>query len=222
MEHTHTDIQTATYMFGAIADAGCVPLARIPTGKHEYIKMVLDCGAMGIVAPMVMSADEARAIVAAAKYPPRGNRSVGGGMHAINFGATADEYYKRADDEILVIIQTEHIKAVEIAEEIYSVPGLDAVFVGPNDLAFSMRSEPGVPPAKELFESTLTRIREAAKRCQLPCGLHVLTAADALRRAREGWQFIAVASELKMMLEGAADLARQVAAQPASDDLAKY
>ena len=75
MEHTHTDIQTAAFMFGAIADAGCVPLARIPTGKHEYIKMVLDCGAMGIVAPMVMDAAEARAIVAATKYPPQGNRS---------------------------------------------------------------------------------------------------------------------------------------------------
>ena len=88
MEHTHTDIETAAYMFAGIADAGCVPLARIPTGKHEYIKMVLDSGAMGIVAPMVMDAEEARSIVAATKYPPRGNRSVGGGMHAINFGAT--------------------------------------------------------------------------------------------------------------------------------------
>jgi 4-hydroxy-2-oxoheptanedioate aldolase len=222
MEHTHTDIQTAAYMFGAIADAGCVPLARIPTGKHEYIKMVLDCGAMGIVAPMVMDRDEAQAIVAATKYPPRGNRSVGGGMHALNFGGTADEYYKRADDEILVIIQTEHIQAVERADEIYSVPGLDAVFVGPNDLAFSMRGADGTPPGKETFEATLTRIREAAARNTLPCGLHVLTAADALRRAREGWQFIAVGSELKMMLEGAAELLRQVQEAPHAPELAKY
>jgi 4-hydroxy-2-oxoheptanedioate aldolase len=222
LEHTHTDIQTAAFMFGAIADAGCVPLARIPTGKHELIKSVLDCGAMGIVAPMVMSAAEAKAIVAATKYPPRGNRSVGGGMHALNFGATADEYYKKADDEILVVIQTEHIQAVEIADEIYSVPGLDAVFVGPNDLAFSMKAADGTPPSKELFEATLTRIRDAAKRNQLPSGLHVLTAADALRRAREGWQFIAVGSELKMMLEGAADVTRQVKADDAAVDLAKY
>jgi 4-hydroxy-2-oxoheptanedioate aldolase len=74
MEHTHTDIQTAAMMFGAIADAGCVPLARVPAGKHEWIKMVLDCGAMGIVAPMVMDAAEALAIVAATKYAPRGNQ----------------------------------------------------------------------------------------------------------------------------------------------------
>jgi 4-hydroxy-2-oxoheptanedioate aldolase len=222
MEHTHTDIQTAAYMFAAIADAGGVPLARIPTGKHEYIKMVLDCGAMGIVAPMVMDAAEAESIVAATKYPPRGNRSVGGGMHALNFGATAEEYYRKADDEILVVIQTEHIKAVEIADEIYAVPGVDAVFVGPNDLSFSMRAADGSPPSKDTFEATLTRIREAAQRQKLPCGLHVFSAGDALRRAREGWQFIAVVSELKLMLEGAAEIVRQVDPQNAASNLAKY
>ena len=158
MEHTHTDIQTAAMMFGAIADAGCVPLARVPTGKHEWIKMVLDCGAMGIVAPMVMDAAEARAIVAATKYAPRGNRSVGGGFHAINYGATAEEYYRHADDEILVVIQTEHIRAVEVADEIYSVPGINAIFIGPNDLGYSMRSADGTMPSKEVFEETLTRI----------------------------------------------------------------
>jgi 4-hydroxy-2-oxoheptanedioate aldolase len=222
MEHTHTDIQTATFMFGAIADAGVVPLARIPTGKHEYIKMVLDCGAMGIVAPMVMDAAEARAIVAATKYPPRGNRSVGGGMHALNFGATAAEYYSKADDEILVVIQTEHIKAVEIADSIYSVPGIDAVFVGPNDLAYSMRGPDGSHASKDAIEATLTRIREAAQRNRLPCGLHVLTGADAVKRAAEGWQFIAVGSELKMMLDGATNVARHVNPEEAPGELAKY
>ena len=142
--------------------------------------MVLDCGAMGIVAPMVMDAAEAELIVAATKYPPHGNRSIGGGMHAINFGTTADEYYKKANDEILVIIQTEHIRAVEIADEIYAVPGVDAVFVGPNDLTWSMKAADGTPPSKELFEATLTRVREAAQRQKLPCGLHVFSAADAV------------------------------------------
>jgi 4-hydroxy-2-oxoheptanedioate aldolase len=222
MEHTHTDIQTAAFMFGAIADAGCVPLARVPAGKHEWIKMVLDCGAMGIVVPMVMDANEARAVVAATKYSPRGNRSVGGGFHAINFGCPAEEYYKNADDEILVIIQTEHIRAVEIADEIYAVPGVNAVFVGPNDLAYSMRSADGTMPSKEAFEGTLTRIREAAGRQHLPCGLHVTTTTDALRRAREGWQFIAVGSELKFMLEGAAEHHRHASPAHLAEDLAKY
>jgi 4-hydroxy-2-oxoheptanedioate aldolase len=222
MEHTHTDIQTAALMFGAIADAGCVPLARVPAGKHEWIKMALDCGAMGIVAPMVMDAAEARAIVAATKYSPRGNRSVGGGFHAINFGTTAEEYYKNADDEILVVIQTEHIRAVEAADEIYAIPGIDAIFIGPNDLAYSMRSDDGTMPTKEVFEATLARILEAARRQKVPCGLHVLTAEDALRRAKQGFQFIAIGSELKFMLEGSAAAVRQINPSEVEEDLAKY
>ncbi|WP_422926028.1 HpcH/HpaI aldolase family protein [Singulisphaera sp. PoT] len=222
IEHTHTDIQTAALMFGAIADAGCVPLARIQASRHEYIKSVLDCGSMGIIVPMVMDAAEARSVVAAAKYPPRGNRSVGGGLHAMNFGATAVDYYGKADDEILVVIQTEHISAVEIADEIYSVPGIDAIFVGPNDLAASMRAADGTPPSKTYMEETLQRILAAAKRNNVPCGLHVTSFAEADRRVKEGWQFIAVGSELKLMLDGASTLVSQLYPGSATGELAKY
>ena len=222
MEHTHADIQTAALMFGAIADGGCVPLARVPTGRHDYIKMVLDNGAMGIVAPMVMDADEARSIVAACKFPPAGNRSLGGGLHALNYGCTAETYFERANDELLIVIQTEHIQAVECADEIYSVPGIDAIFVGPNDLAASLRKPDGTPPGKPQMEDVLQRILATAKRHGVPCGLHVQTPADALRRAKEGWQFIAVASELKMMLDGVAALMDAVNPDRAKADLAKY
>ncbi|WP_435005235.1 HpcH/HpaI aldolase family protein [Tundrisphaera lichenicola] len=222
IEHTHTDINTAAQMFGAIADAGCVPLARISAGRHDLIKSVLDCGAMGIVAPMVMDPAEARMIVEATKYPPRGNRSVGGGMHALNYGATPEEYYARADDEILVVIQTEHIAAVECADETYAVPGIDAVFVGPNDLAASLRGPDGSPPSKALQEATLTRIREACARQKVASGLHVFSIEDAQRRLAEGWQFVAVNSELKFMVTGAVEVAKAFAPDPSGADLAKY
>jgi 4-hydroxy-2-oxoheptanedioate aldolase len=171
---------------------------------------------------MVMDAEETRTIVAATKYPPRGNRSVGGGLHNLNYGTTADEYYERADDEILVIIQTEHISAVEIADEIYSVPGVDAVFVGPNDLARTMRTPDGKPPSKQYFEDTLTRIREAAVRNGIAPGLHVFSIDDAERRIAEGWQFIAVNSELKMMTVGATELARRIHPENTKNDAVKY
>jgi len=222
IEHTHTDIQTAAHMFGAIADAGCVPLARVPASRHDHIKSVLDCGAMGIVVPMVMDAAEARSIVAACKYPPIGNRSVGGGLHALNYGTSSENYFSQADNEILIVIQTEHISAVEQADEIYAVPGLDAVFVGPNDLAASMRKPDGTPPSKAQMEETLTRIREAAKRQNLPCGLHVYSPADAQRRIAEGWQFIAVGSELRFMLDGAEQLVQALNPERAGEKLAKY
>ncbi len=223
MEHTQTDINTAALMFGAIADAGCVPLARVVEGRHDLIKQVLDCGAMGIVAPMVMGPEQARAIVGATRYPPRGNRSVGGGLHALNYGASAEDYYARADDEILVVIQTEHIAAVECADETYAVPGVDAVFVGPNDLAASLRGPDGTPPSKPLLEATLTRIREACHRQEVAAGLHVFSIEDARRRIDEGWTFVAVNSELKFMLQGAAEVARATRqGAPETGDVAKY
>jgi len=223
MEHTQTDIQAAALMFGAIADAGCVPLARVVEGRHDLIKQVLDCGAMGIVAPMVMDPAQARAIVGATRYPPKGNRSVGGGLHALNYGASAEDYYARADDEILVVIQTEHIAAVDRADETYAVPGVDAVFVGPNDLAASLRGPDGAPPSKQRLEATLARIREACQRQKVAAGLHVFSIEDARRRIDEGWTFIAVNSELKFMLQGAVEVARATRqGEPETGDVAKY
>src|SRR5438552_8100582 len=99
IEHSLVDWETATHMFGSIADAGCVALARVPANRHDHIKRVLDNGAMGVVVPMVNSRAEAEAAVAACLYPPRGNRSVGGSVHALNYNTTALDYFAHADEE---------------------------------------------------------------------------------------------------------------------------
>src|SRR6202790_2146009 len=111
IEHSLVDWETATHMFAAIADAGCTALARVPSNRHDHIKRVLDNGAHGIVVPMVNSRAEAEAAVAAALYPPVGNRSVGGSVHAMNFDTTAQDYFAHANDELLVVLQCEHIHA---------------------------------------------------------------------------------------------------------------
>ncbi len=141
MEHQAIDWREAASLVGAIADAGCVPIIRVPEGNHHLIKRALDAGAWGIVVPMVNTVEEAQTAIAAAKYPPEGNRSSGGGMHAINFETTAREYYHRANDEILVVLQTESPQGVDNAEEIYSLPGVDAIFVGPVDSSSSVFEE---------------------------------------------------------------------------------
>ena len=184
--------------------------------------MVLDCGAMGIVAPMVMDAAEAESIVAATKYPPRGNRSIGGGMHALNFGATAEEYYqkgRRRDPGHHP--DRAHQGGRDRRRDLCRARSRRRVRRAQRSVVLDERRD-GSPPGKELFEATLTRIREAAQRQKLPCGLHVFSAADALKRAREGWQFIAVVSELKMMLDGAAEIVRQVDPQNTATGFAKY
>src|SRR4030088_317647 len=128
IEHSLVDWETATHMFATIADAGCTALARVPANRHDHIKRVLDNGAMGVVVPMVNSKSEAEAAVSAMLYPPAGTRSVGGSVHALNFATSSADYFAKVDDELLVILQCEHIDAVNHADEIFSVPGIDAIF----------------------------------------------------------------------------------------------
>jgi 4-hydroxy-2-oxoheptanedioate aldolase len=224
LEHSHTDIQTAAHMFAAIADAhtDCLPLARVPSARHDHIKRALDCGAMGVVVPMVMNGGEARMMVAATRYPPQGDRSVGGNLHALNADASPSVYYQRANNEILTVLQIEHIKAVEVADDITSVPGVDAIFVGPNDLAASMRAADGTPPTTDEFEAALTAIRQSCERHGVAPGLHVFSVEEAQQRIDQGWRFLALNSDLKFLLDAASAASRVFHPDRASGDLAKY
>jgi 4-hydroxy-2-oxoheptanedioate aldolase len=202
IEHSLVDWETATHMFASIADAGCVALARVPSNRHDHIKRVLDNGAHGIVVPMVNSRQEALDAVSACLYPPAGTRSVGGSVHALNFGGTAVDYFARANDELLIVLQCEHIQAVENADSIFSVPGIDAVFVGPNDLAASMRSKDGKPPSGEATAQAHKHVLATCKKQGVPAGIHCFSAEEVRARIEEGWQFLAIGSELRMMLDG--------------------
>ncbi len=222
IEHSAIDWSQATTIFSAVADAGCVPLARVPEGSHHYIKRVLDAGAWGIVVPMVDTVEQAKIAIAAAKYPPTGNRSAGGGMHSMNFAATAGDYFKHANDEILVVLQTESPQGVANAEEIYSLPGCDAIFVGPNDLRFQMRAPDGTDPTAEEHEAAIQEVIVAGKKVGTPTGIHAMSAASALERAEQGMQFIAVGSDLKMMTEKAQETLQTLAPEKALQDVARY
>ena len=187
-------------------------MVRIPWNTAENIKRVLDAGAWGIVVPMVNSRAEAEAAVSAAKYPPRGTRSLGGGMRAIRWASTADEYSRHADDEILVVLQIEHIDGVEAADEILSVPGVDACFIGPNDLAASMGISLGIPLESDHPDmiAAVAEIKAACLRNGVAPGIHCSGPAGINQRIAEGFQFLAMASELKFMLSGLQDGLRAV------------
>lgn len=220
IEHNLMGMETVTHMLAAVADAKCTVFARVPCNRHDHIKRVLDNGAHGIVVPMVNTRQEALDAVAACRYPPVGNRSIGGAAHALNFDATPADYYARANDEIAVILQCEHIDAVRNFDEVYSVPGVDAVFVGPNDLTASMRDPDGQPPSKEAFQQALADILAGCKRNKIPAGIHAFSAEEAKQRVAEGWQFIAISSELRFMVDAAAKIVAGLG--KASESLAKY
>src|SRR5262245_33053220 len=221
IEHNQMGMETAATLFGAIADARCVALARVPSGKHDHIKRVLDNGSQGVVVPMVNTQAEAQEAVSACLYPPVGNRSVGGSIHALNFDTDAATYYTKANDEILIVLQCEHIQAVRDFDQVFSVPGIDAVFVGPNDLAASMRSKDGKPPSPDLFKETLAAILAGCKKHKVPAGVHCYSPEEAKARIEEGWQFIAIGSELRMMMDSAADVVKRTGIGTQTD-LARY
>ncbi len=203
-EHSPVDIGTLAQMFTAMAASPTAPMVRVPWNHPEAFKRVLDAGAWGVVVPMVNSREEAERAVQATRYHPLGQRSVGGGRHALSFDTTAADYYRHANDQVLLVLQIEHIQGVEHADEILSVPGVDACFIGPNDLAASMGLGLGVS-----LESDHPRMVEAIAHVQQTCrqhgiapGIHCSDAAAVNRRIDEGFQFCAMASELRYMLQG--------------------
>jgi 4-hydroxy-2-oxoheptanedioate aldolase len=222
VEHSGVGMEAATTIFAHVADAGCVALARVPSCRHDHIKRVLDNGAHGVVVPMVNCRAEAEEAVAACLYPPAGNRSVGGAVHSLNFGATAADYFARANGELLIVLQCEHIKAVEDCDAIFSVPGIDAIFVGPNDLAASMRGPDGRPPSADATAEAMRHILATCRKHKVAAGAHCFSPAEVRLRIEEGWQFLAINSELKMMLEGADAALRGIRGEGKQGGLANY
>jgi 4-hydroxy-2-oxoheptanedioate aldolase len=210
-EHNPIDIRTLAQMFASMAHSRVAPMVRIPWNSPENFKRVLDAGAWGVVVPMVNSREEAERAVAAARYHPHGSRSVGGGRHGLSYAAGAGEYHQQANDEVLLVLQIEHIDGVERADEILSVPGVDACFIGPNDLAASLGLGLGVPLEFDhpRVVEAIAEVRDAARRHGVAPGIHCSNAEAVNMRIEQGFQFCAMASELRYMIAGlTADIAR--------------
>src|SRR2546422_617026 len=148
-EHGPIDLATLATMFATITRYPCAPLVRVHALDEANVKRVLDAGAWGVLAPNVRTREEAELLVRACKYPPEGGRSLGAGRFALSFKTDAPTYFRRANDEILVIAQIEHVDAVANIDAILSVPGIDACYVGPNDWCASAGPPPSplAPPA---------------------------------------------------------------------------
>lgn len=208
LEHSPATLETAAAAFAVIAGSGKVPLARLGQNTVENIKRVLDSGAYGIIVPMVNTKAEAEAVVEAARYHPLGDRSIGGQLHAANFEADSATYYAKANENILVLVMIEHARGVENADEILSVPGIDGCYVGPNDLHHSYGLKPAFDSDAKEFKDALEHVLAMCRKHKIATGIHAADATMALRRKEQGFQFIAVASELGMMLSKANETAK--------------
>jgi 4-hydroxy-2-oxoheptanedioate aldolase len=211
-EHAAVDWSRAASIFAHVADAGCVPLCRVADGSTENIKRALDAGAFGIICPMIDSAAQARAILDAAYYPPRGRRSVGPGAHFLNFGTSDATYKARANDAIAVILMAESPEGVSSAREWCELEGVDAVFVGPADLRAQLsRALPGGrAPTDAEFEDSVATVRAAGADAGCATGIHAFTAADARARLAQGFRFITVGSDVALLSAAAAEMVSAV------------
>jgi 2-dehydro-3-deoxyglucarate aldolase len=198
LEHSTMSIADAGELIRTIDLCGVTPLVRLTSNDANQVKRVMDCGAHGIVVPMINSADEALRAVAATRYPPHGTRGVGLGR-AQGYGVRFAEYLKWQVREVVVIAQIEHHSAVKEIDSILAVDGVDGFIVGPYDLSCSM----GIPGQfdRPEFVAALEKIKLGGVRAHKPGGLHIVE-PDPERLAQaeaEGYLFNAYSVDFRFL-----------------------
>src|SRR5438445_11361222 len=205
MEHSAQNPVLMADMIATIVDAGsCAPIVRVPANSVEWFKWALDAGAWGVVVPMVNTREEAHRAVEYTKYPPIGERSIGGAFGPYGFGITNwHDYARTANDEIIVTIQIESRQALQHLDEILSVPGIDVAFVGPNDLHAQLGLTPSSEGAEPEFLDALERIKAAARNHRVATGIFSGGGEAAAERIRQGFQMISVTTDISSMISAA-------------------
>jgi len=209
-EHTAIDVSEVLKLLIAIEGRGAVPLVRLAWNDPIQAKAVMDSGAAGVIVPMVNSRAEAELAVKSIKYPPQGFRGVGL-ARAQGYGVDFDAYMTHANQDSLLMLQIEHIDAVNNIEEILSVEGIDGTYIGPYDLSCSMGlpgqlNHPRVEDAKK-------RVLEATKARGLAPGIHLVHPEAARRElkgcAEQGYRFIALGTDILFLGDPARLLHRE-------------
>lgn len=200
MEHSSIGLREMSRLIQIIDLSGLPALVRVANNDLTMIKQAMDCGATGIIVPMVNSADQARSAVAAAKYPPVGHRGVGL-YRAQKYGCNFGEYQKNAEENSVVIVQIEHKNAIECLDEIMAVDGVDGYIIGPYDLSGSY-GKPGEFDDVEV-QQALDRSAKYACEGKKAAGIHIVHgAANSLQeKINEGYTFIAYGSDMLFLLE---------------------
>lgn len=207
MEHSPNDVPTVLSQLQAIAGHSGSAIVRPPLNDQVIVKQLLDAGAQGLLFPMIQSVEEAKAAVAACRYPPHGIRGVAGAVRASNFGRTPD-YFRDADDAISVLVQVETRAALAQASEIGAVDGVTGVFFGPADISADMGLL-GQP----LHPDVWVEIRQAAKALMtrgVPVGTLVMDPNFARELLDEGFTFVACGTDINLLAKGADALLAQV------------
>ncbi len=196
-EHSPNDIRSMRDQLIALEASDSHPVVRVPIGETRLIKQVLDIGAQTVLVPMVETAEQAKELVRACRYPPEGTRGVGASAARASRFASIPDYIATADDQICLLVQVENRAGIANIDEILAVDGVDGVFIGPADLSTDMghSGNSSAPEVEEVILATLARIKAAGK---APGILSTKDETTALYRDG-GAQFLAVGIDLLML-----------------------
>jgi 4-hydroxy-2-oxoheptanedioate aldolase len=199
LQHGLIDDAAAAEMLVAINGAGITPFVRVPGNDFAAINRALDAGALGIIVPMIHTPEDVRRCVSACRYPPAGERSYG----PIRAGMSAGpDYFGRANDLIACVPMIETRDAFEAIDSILDVPGVDAVYIGPNDLSLSL----GQPPAADndgVYQEAYRSILEACRAHGIAAGIHA-RAGLAAKHEANGLKMVTISTDLSLIQRGAA------------------
>ena len=197
-EHSPNDIRSIRDQMVALKDSSSHPVVRVPIGETWIIKQVLDVGAQSILVPMVETADQARELVKACRYPPNGTRGVGYAVGRVSDFGQMENYGPTADDQICLLVQVENKTGLDNLDDILGVEGVDGVFIGPADLSASMGylGQTMHPDMQNTIVSALKRISDSGK------AAGILTTDDGMIQSSldAGARFVAVAMDIALLL----------------------
>jgi len=200
MEHTPLDLMDLVHMLQAVGNTRMAPLVRVPWNDTVFVKRVLDAGAHSLLFPFIENADEARKAVAATRYAPEGVRGMAGMSRASRFG-TVPNHFKQANANVCAVLQMETTASIAQLEEIAAVPGVGALFVGPGDLSGSMGHVGNLthPQVMDQMSSAAQR----ANKLGMPIGTVGGTPEVVAQYRAMGYDFVAVASDLGLLMRAA-------------------
>jgi 4-hydroxy-2-oxoheptanedioate aldolase len=198
LQHGLIDYPTAAEMLVAINSTGATPFVRVPANDFSAINRALDAGALGIIVPMIHSSDDVYRAVSACRYPPEGTRSYGPVRASMTLGP---DYFEAANELVACVPMIETRQAVEEIDAIISLPGVDAVYVGPNDLSLSMGQKPGADNDGS-YQQAYRAIGETCATRGVVAGIHG-NSELAPKHAANGYRMITVSSDLGLLQRGA-------------------
>ena len=200
MQHGVTHYDSAVECLRAISTTSTVPLARVPWNEPGIVMKALDGGAFGIVCPMVSNREEAERFVGACRYPPDGYRSIGPVRASLFAGP---DYVAKAAELVITLAMIETREALDNLDAIMSTPGLDGIYIGPNDLCASLGRPPSLDTRDEVAFGWIERILECATRNGIQAGIHCMATDYAREMVERGFSFVTIASDARLLATAA-------------------